>query len=97
LEATLNRFQAFKRVQQQEASFAHLVRSRPKLLGVFDGEADTIHGNPRLVRHFEFGRSWPRLHFGFDNLQKLAHCIRTHETPRREPLLRTARKPVGIG
>jgi hypothetical protein len=59
LEATLHRFQATKSVEQLEPSFARFVRSWSKLLGMFDGEADTIHGNPRLVRHFEFDRSWP--------------------------------------
>jgi hypothetical protein len=87
LKTPLGRFQSTKCVEQLEPSFAHLVRSWSKLLGVFDGEADTIHGNPRLVRHFKFGRSRPRLHFGFDNLQKLAHCFSTHETLLQESLM----------
>jgi hypothetical protein len=50
LEATVHRFQAFKRVEQLEAGFAHLIRSGSKLLGAFDGKADTIHGQEKRLR-----------------------------------------------
>jgi hypothetical protein len=75
LEPSINGFKPVKGVQQLHASFAHLIRSWSKLLGVLDGETDSIDRDSRLVRHFEFGRRWPRLYLGFDDLQKLAHGI----------------------
>jgi hypothetical protein len=68
LEPAINGLKPLKSIQQLHASFAHLLRSRSKLLGVFDRETDSINRHPRLVRHFKFSRRRSGLHFSFDRL-----------------------------
>jgi hypothetical protein len=56
LESSINGLKPLKSVEQLHTCFTHLVSSRGKLLGMLDGEANPIHRDSRLIRHFEFGR-----------------------------------------
>ncbi|MGI8962808.1 MAG: hypothetical protein ACR2IV_24230 [Bryobacteraceae bacterium] len=81
LESTVYGLKPIQCIQELQTGLTHLISSGSKLLGVFDGETDSIDRDPRLVGHFKLSRRRPGLHLSFDNLQKLMHRIRTHKPP----------------
>jgi len=66
LKAALGSFQSLQRIQQLQPGFLHLIRSRRELLGMLDGEPDSIYRNPRLVSHFKLDRRWRGWNLCFD-------------------------------
>jgi hypothetical protein len=60
-------------VKQLHSGLPHGIARFTKLIGVLDGEFDSINRDASLIGHFKFDRRWPRLDIGFDGLNDLAH------------------------
>jgi hypothetical protein len=54
LETPISRFKSLQRIQELEADVSHLIRVRPELLHVLDGESDPIDSDACLVSQFKF-------------------------------------------
>src|SRR5260370_31796831 len=78
LKSALTRLEPLKGIEQLDAGLPHLVSVWSKLLGMLNGESNSVHRNTSLVCHLKFNWRRPRVGFGFDQFDDLAHSFRAH-------------------